>query len=310
MKKQDEATEKKSDSRKTIKRLTTVALIIILILLLTRCQACGNNHMPESPEITTEPVTEATETVAVTEPEVTEAVETEATEPEEETQSQETEPEAVVPSAPAESKPAQTEPSHGEDGKEETKPAETQPSHKHDYTKTVTKPTCTDKGYTTYKCACGDSYTDNEVAAAGHNYKTEVVAPSTSAQGYTLHTCSACGHSYKDSYTEKLPVETQPEQPKETEPPVPEETEPVGCQHSWQKIDHPEVGHEEGRCVCVCGYRCASNAEWTAHVKSYSMEDALLYHTSFASSTDYVVDTPAYTEWVCSKCGAATTAQP
>ena len=41
----------------------------------------------------------------------------------------------------------------------------------HDYDKVVTEPTCTETGITTYTCTiCGDSYTENETAALGHNY--------------------------------------------------------------------------------------------------------------------------------------------
>ncbi len=50
-----------------------------------------------------------------------------------------------------------------------TAPEPTDPSHEHSYTEAVTAPTCTEKGYTTYTCTCGDSYTDNEVPYA-HSY--------------------------------------------------------------------------------------------------------------------------------------------
>ncbi len=41
----------------------------------------------------------------------------------------------------------------------------------HEYTSTVTAPTCTEKGYTTYICSvCGDTYNADEIAATGHNY--------------------------------------------------------------------------------------------------------------------------------------------
>ena len=51
--------------------------------------------------------------------------------------------------------------------------------HEHSYESVVTDPTCTEAGYTTYTCACGDTYTDDEVAATGHSYKYDI--------------CSACG---------------------------------------------------------------------------------------------------------------------
>ena len=41
----------------------------------------------------------------------------------------------------------------------------------HSYEATVTKPTCTEGGFTTYVCsACGDTYSGEETAALGHNY--------------------------------------------------------------------------------------------------------------------------------------------
>ena len=43
-------------------------------------------------------------------------------------------------------------------------------THEHNYKSTVTRPTCTEKGYTTHTCACGDSYKDNYTNALGHNY--------------------------------------------------------------------------------------------------------------------------------------------
>ena len=52
------------------------------------------------------------------------------------------------------------------------------PGHTHSYTKVVTEPTCTEKGYTTYTCSCGYSYVDDYVNAKGH---TEVVDPAVAA---------------------------------------------------------------------------------------------------------------------------------
>ena len=47
-------------------------------------------------------------------------------------------------------------------------------THSHSYTKTVTAPTCTEEGYTTYTCSCGDSYDSDFVSATGHNYENGV----------------------------------------------------------------------------------------------------------------------------------------
>ena len=43
------------------------------------------------------------------------------------------------------------------------------PSHQHSYTASVTRPTCTAQGFTTYTCACGNSYRAETIAALGHN---------------------------------------------------------------------------------------------------------------------------------------------
>lgn len=42
--------------------------------------------------------------------------------------------------------------------------------HEHSYTTSVTAPTCTEQGYTTYTCSCGDSYVDDYVDALDHDF--------------------------------------------------------------------------------------------------------------------------------------------
>ena len=114
----------------------------------------------------------------------------------------------------------------------------------HTYSDKVTKPTCTEVGYTTHTCSsCGHSYKDTYVGATGHawnqgiemtkatctdpgqkvytcvgcgitksepipatghTYQATVTAPTCISVGYTTHTCSACGHSYKDTYVDMV----------------------------------------------------------------------------------------------------------
>ncbi|MBR5203503.1 MAG: leucine-rich repeat domain-containing protein, partial [Clostridia bacterium] len=74
-------------------------------------------------------------------------------------------------------------------------------THECSYNAVVTPPTCTEQGYTTYTCECGDSYVDDYVNATGHNYNAVVTAPTCTEEGYTTHTCTACGRKYKDDYT-------------------------------------------------------------------------------------------------------------
>lgn len=87
-----------------------------------------------------------------------------------------------------------------------TIPVVTEPPHQHSYSATVIAPTCNEKGYTKYTCACGYSYNDNYTAALGHHYIDEVVAPTSSEQGYTKHTCDRCWYSYNDTYTDPVKV--------------------------------------------------------------------------------------------------------
>jgi len=78
------------------------------------------------------------------------------------------------------------------------------PATGHTYEATVTEPTCTKGGYTTYTCACGDTYTGDATEATGHSYEAVVTAPTCEGKGYTTHTCSACGDTYKDDYVDAL----------------------------------------------------------------------------------------------------------
>jgi hypothetical protein len=53
--------------------------------------------------------------------------------------------------------------------------------HRHAYMQAVTAPTCTQQGYTTYTCSCGDSYVDDYVDALGHKYENGI--------------CTGCGQA-------------------------------------------------------------------------------------------------------------------
>ena len=75
------------------------------------------------------------------------------------------------------------------------------PLHEHSYTVVVTEPTCTEPGYTTRTCECGDTQTDTPTEPLGHAYKAVVTAPTATALGYTTHTCTRCTDRYIDTYT-------------------------------------------------------------------------------------------------------------
>ncbi len=71
--------------------------------------------------------------------------------------------------------------------------------HVHIYETTVTEPTCTEGGFITYTCSCGDTYR-KFYAYPKHNYKKEYVNGTCTVPGYTIFTC-ICGDSYIGEYT-------------------------------------------------------------------------------------------------------------
>ncbi len=68
----------------------------------------------------------------------------------------------------------------------------------HSYLETVTEPTCTAKGYTTYTCACGDTYIDDYTDKLDHKYTSEITTPATHlTEGVKTFSCE-CGESYTE----------------------------------------------------------------------------------------------------------------
>lgn len=74
-------------------------------------------------------------------------------------------------------------------------------AHVHSYVESTVEATCTEKGYTQYTCACGDSYRDKETEALGHTETQEVIPATEEAPGRTVHTCTRCGERREDQYT-------------------------------------------------------------------------------------------------------------
>ena len=73
----------------------------------------------------------------------------------------------------------------------------------HSYTETVTAPTCTTMGYTTYTCEnCDNSYIGDYTDKIAHKYSADITAPTCTAMGYTTYTCTDCGKSYVADYTD------------------------------------------------------------------------------------------------------------
>ena len=112
----------------------------------------------------------------------------------------------------------------------------------HDYKAVVTKPTCTEEGFTTYTCAiCGESYVTDRVPALGHSYTSVTTEPTCTASGSIVHTC-ACG----DTYTEVIPATGHSHQAVITKPTCTEDgftTYTCHCGDSYVTDRVPALGH-------------------------------------------------------------------
>ena len=105
--------------------------------------------------------------------------------------------------------------------------------HKHSYKDIVTAPTCTEKGYTTHTCACGDSYVDTYVDALGHAWDNGKVTkePTETETGVKTFTCTRCG----ETKTETIPKLTH--------------------EHSYKAVVTPPTCTAKGYTThtCACG---------------------------------------------------------
>ena len=74
------------------------------------------------------------------------------------------------------------------------------PATGHNYTLTVTSPTCTENGYTTYICSCGYSCVNDYVESIGHSYDNGVVTlePTCIDTGIKVFTCAVCDDTYNE----------------------------------------------------------------------------------------------------------------
>ena len=118
------------------------------------------------------------------------------------TTSKVTEPTTAATQAPTEKPtPAPTEKATEKQTEKPTEPPTQKPTepitqaHTHSYTSTITKqPTCTAAGVKTFRCSCGDSYTE-AISAAGHIFGAYVYNndATEAADGTETAACTVCG---------------------------------------------------------------------------------------------------------------------
>ena len=104
-------------------------------------------------------------------------------------------------------------------------------NHRYESVATTTWPTHTEEGIKTYKCSCGNIYTESIEKLEGHTYKSVVTKEATHMEeGITTYTC-ACG----DYYTKPIEKTTQ---------------------HNYSRVVTPPTCLERGYTtyICECGY--------------------------------------------------------
>lgn len=122
---------------------------------------------------------------------------------------------------------------------EETAAEETEALCTHDYVATVTEPTCTEGGFTTYTCAlCGDSYTADETEALGHTPQDVPEVPAEPGVPGTAAgvVCAVCGAVLEGC--EPLPPLDEAEPAEEPVPP------PEGEQTLQDLLDAAAAGED------------------------------------------------------------------
>lgn len=108
----------------------------------------------------------------------------------------------------------------------------------------ITDPTCTERGYTTYRCSvCGNDYKGDFTDATGHDLKlSATVEVSCLTEGYELWACDNAGCDY----SERREVQN--------------------------KIDH--VFNENGECQSGCGLTIADKMTWASTKYSVTYNEA------------------------------------
>lgn len=96
----------------------------------------------------------------------------------------------------------------------------------HIYEETVTAPTCTEQGYTEYKCKdCGNTYKSDYVDALGHTPETVIIKEAEIGEaGLKQEKCSVCGEVLSEAEIPALEETTTEEELTQTTEAITEET--------------------------------------------------------------------------------------
>ena len=182
----------------------------------------------------------------------------------------------------------------------------------HTYTDSITTEAgCESEGVRTCTCtSCGDSYTE-KIAAKGHNYTTSVTQPTCTEKGYTVYTCT-CGNTYKDNYVDSLghtEVIDSAVAPTCTSDGLTEGkhcsvcNETVIAQTVVAALNHDKISHEAKASTCTeigwNAYATCSRCDYTTYVEKAALDHDLEHHDAKAP-TCTEIGWDAYV--TCSRC--------
>lgn len=164
-------------------------------------------------------------------------------------------------------------------------------SHFHSYTEKVTPPTCTEKGYTTYICSCGNTKKDNFVDALGHDYDK---AYKCNEQGH-WKLCKRCGEASK--------VEIHfPDRSEATN------TDPIKCVVCGYIIQEALCSHDWGDWILNKQATCVNAGSWSRTcLLCGGVESKTISHLGHQLSSTIITPATCSTKgeryYSCSRCG-------
>lgn len=269
-----------------MKKLFALILATVMVLALVACGGGnGNATTDENTDLTTNNTTEATDGTPGTNESSTNG------DASADTTSPDTTPDTTTPTTNSVTNTTSV----------------TQQSHAHSYVATVTAPTCTTEGYTTYKCACGDSYTGNKVSAAHRFGPWETTRyPSSLAPGLKERVCEKCGVKETEEIIKHMCSHTQT---LTKEPTCIEEgiwTYTCSCGDTFTE-SHPKIDHTYKSSTVIANCLNSGYEEHTCSVCGYSFRTDFVSrdHTYAKTEQPATCTENGYTKYTCRVCGAS-----
>ena len=154
----------------------------------------------------------------------------------------------------------------------------------HEYKASITPPTCTSQGYTTYTCSlCGKTYTDNYVSALGHSYgRWVIVQEATETRtGLRERSCVVCGDIQSETIPKLDPKPSEPvENPSKPEKPAEKPAEPEKPSEPEEPVQPETPVQPQEPVVSVPVYDDVAANSWYSEAAAYVASKGLMMGTS------------------------------